>query len=629
MAAPWEKYQADKKPWEKFSQPQQTQASSSGPSQSYMGGIIDAVTKGATFGMGPKITAAEAALLGRTPEGDWFNYDQSMSERYNRALEAERAQNQSFGQQNPIASTAAEIGGGIASGSAALKGGLTAARVLPQTRMGQAAGMGIDSAAMGGTYAYGEDQNILEGAGQGALFGVGGKLAGDAVGAGVSKLKNVISGNFGDPGNQALTRIWQVAKAQGLDDATIRQKLSELGPEAFALDIMGEPGRQLARAAANVSPEAQQALEAASFSRMATQPDRMMSAVGRATGNTGQKSVDEIVQAAEKAQRPAIRNAYRQAEAAGYEMPSAPFRELKKSPAIADAMREAEGFIGNIKGANGSQWVSKLDFYDAAKRLLDDKASAAYRSGENYKAGVYADLARNLRETVDSLLPGTEYVDARSLAQTLFRTKDAIQKGAEGAKGRIPLDYAREVGRIDPNLKPYAAQGYGAQMSENIYQNRGTPGLPDRFFGSKASQDVMRALLPRGNADELMKAVNAERQFAQTHRGLTGNSTTARQLVQMGALPAGVGLTGLLGGMDPMTAGGAAVASALLRKGGGAVLARSRAANEQKVAPLVAQALLNRNIPPSQLAKMTDEQKQRLARILATGAITATYATGQ
>ena len=66
-----------------------------------VGGVFDAFTKGATFGLGPKFTAGEASLLGRTPDGDFFNYDQSFGERYDAALEAERGQNTGFAKENP------------------------------------------------------------------------------------------------------------------------------------------------------------------------------------------------------------------------------------------------------------------------------------------------------------------------------------------------------------------------------------------------------------------------------------------------------------------------------------------------------------------------------------------------
>lgn len=591
------------------------------PDQSYAGGIVDSITKGATFGLAPKITALEAGVLGRTPEGGYFDYSKSFGDRYDDALAAERGQNQKFETENPVTSTIAEIGGGIGSGGALLKGGLTATRLAPQGFIGQTAGTAADAAAMGGSYAYGADTDVLQGAKEGAMFGAGGKLVGDAIGGGFNKVRDIAAARFGAPEKQALARANNARRAAGLTTQGLRNKVQNMGPEATALDAMGPPGYDLARAAANISPQARSVADDFLESRMAGQPGRLMGAVDRASGNIGGKTVDETIGATRNAQTPRISAAYDAAEQAGFSMPSAPFDALKKAPSVARAMKQAEEGLGDIIAARGGGPVSKVEFYDQTKKILDDLAGEAYRGGSKNKGNLYRDLARQFRETVDDNMPGTEYTDARSMAKKLFKDIEAIELGADAASGRRGRDVVRQLQSIDPARAPYAVQGWGAKKAEDIFQKRGTAGKPDTYFSDPPDKAVMNALMSPRQRTGLERTVAAEKQFGRSQRELQGNSTTARQLLQTGAFTGGAGLgASYLSGADPsgMTATGAAAAlmGPLLRKGGGAVIRRASASNEAKVSPMIMKALLKRGVDPVQYARLPDGAKAAIARSL-------------
>lgn len=159
-----------------------------------VGGVLDAFTKGATFGLGPKFTAGEASLLGKTPDGDWFNYDQSFGERYDAALKAERDQNTGFAKENPATALTAEIAGGLTSaagvgrtlarkGVTTLKGGLSGVGGRLGSKVGlqgtgRVAGAATEGAGIGASYAFGADEDVAEAAKMGAAFGVGGNMLG-------------------------------------------------------------------------------------------------------------------------------------------------------------------------------------------------------------------------------------------------------------------------------------------------------------------------------------------------------------------------------------------------------------------------------------------------------------------
>ena len=79
-----------------------------------MTGAIDALTDGMAFGFGDELTAAEAGLLGRTPNGGWYDYSKSFGDRYDDALQAECEQNARFYKDNPVIANAANIAGAVA-----------------------------------------------------------------------------------------------------------------------------------------------------------------------------------------------------------------------------------------------------------------------------------------------------------------------------------------------------------------------------------------------------------------------------------------------------------------------------------------------------------------------------------
>lgn len=156
-------------------------------SQSYPGGLADAFTTGLTVGMGPKVTAAEAALLGRTPEGTGpFDYGRPFAERYQRALAAEQDQQRQFGADHPVGSTAAHIAGVIPAVAAASRVGINPGQAIPRALQsapgllglgGRTAAAAMEGAGIGAGYAAGQDEPIAPGAAVGALTGGGTNLA--------------------------------------------------------------------------------------------------------------------------------------------------------------------------------------------------------------------------------------------------------------------------------------------------------------------------------------------------------------------------------------------------------------------------------------------------------------------
>ncbi len=194
MAGPWEKYKqapgapqepAGEGPWSRYANPPEPQEAplrgSMAPTEPTKGqnpimGALDAATRGLTFGFGDELTAHEAALLGRTPEGGFFQYDTPYQERYQRALEAERTQNEAFRDQAPVTSFASEAGGALLNPvtklAAPVKGASMAANAARAGKVGAAEG-----AVYGAGAADGDIGDRIEGA------ALGGALGGTVAGA--------------------------------------------------------------------------------------------------------------------------------------------------------------------------------------------------------------------------------------------------------------------------------------------------------------------------------------------------------------------------------------------------------------------------------------------------------------
>ena len=156
-------------------------------------GGLHAVGQGLFFGAGDEINAGLSAVLGaeRRPDGtySYLNYDKPLKERYATELEKGREIVEGFRDDNPVASTALEVGGALV-----IPGGAVAtlpARASKGVKLLASSGAGAIAGTVHG-FGSGEDGvgNRLENAGYGGLIGaIGGAAAVPAGGALQSLLK--------------------------------------------------------------------------------------------------------------------------------------------------------------------------------------------------------------------------------------------------------------------------------------------------------------------------------------------------------------------------------------------------------------------------------------------------------
>jgi len=209
--------------------------------QSTLSGMVDSFTNQAVGGLGPILTAGEAAVLGRTPEGDFFNFEESMSKRFNDALAAERAQNEQFNEDHFIASTAAGIPGAVVAGggvgAVGRKVAPKVANTLSSSLPGRlVAGAGAGS-ALGAGNAVGQGKDVVTNAVVGAASGLAGQAAGEVLTRGgsaaigalrrkpkiptVEKLRDAQQAAYRIAGQQDI--LYSQTAIRGLRDKVMRQ----------------------------------------------------------------------------------------------------------------------------------------------------------------------------------------------------------------------------------------------------------------------------------------------------------------------------------------------------------------------------------------------------------------------
>ena len=498
-------------------------------------------------------------------------------------------------QANPGSALAGQLGGGLAQAmvlpAGAIAGGSTGGRLIGGGLVG--AGVG---AAEGMITSRGDAAETTKGALIGGALGTAGAGVAEGIGRGIKALRST-------PEERASNMLYKAARQDKLTPDVLGQRLDDLGPQAVLADVMGERGIALARGANTASPEARAALSYLA-ERQQGQNARVVQALEEATGFGG-KSADQIKAADRAARQPAINAAYDAARGNGADLPSETLRLLRQSPAFNEAYDAAGKSVANrsaaeavLKGGQPGQAAANSEFarLNAVKIQFDDMAEAARRSGNMGAAEEAGTMAKAVRQVIDEMVP--EASAARGLAREGFQFGEAVDLGAGLAKGRITADDLAAAAKAAPEVQPGLAQGYAAQIAENLNNRRSTPGALnalDTEFSGEAAKAALRE-----RAEGVLKQVQREREFART-ASILGNSKTADKMMDIKALAQEGSILGGLTGADYLYGtgtGAGGIAAALARRGGKAISQNMADRRLQEVAPLIAQALVARQLPP-------------------------------
>lgn len=484
----------------------------------------------------------------------------------------------------------------------------------------------------------------------GAIPGVGATIG--AVGKSAKKVFYDPVKTFVAPENVARSTVTNaIRKDQALgnvmSDADVRIA-DEAGIPLFNADRFGENTRRLARTATNIEPGAADTLKKALSDRFVGQTSRATDFVTKLVAG----KVDDVgfqdqlrrlaSDVNDKAYEPVYSSAPAQAlwnDTLAQFMQSDAFQaavmgaeKSASNRAAVDGVQAVRNpFVLDASGAfrlrtnpDGSTALPNLRFWNQVKRNLDGMIDSAKPTAtQKGDRNLYADLTvlkQKFVDTLDAAVPG--YKEARSGAALFFGTDNAVDAGRIGARtaGKLP-EFTKAIGKMNQYEREAAEIGYASELLDQIGKSGDNRNLfTNSLFNSPDGRKRNELFLGAEKAAKLEAYVRVESIVDHLRGAVTGNSSTAQQLLAMGAFSAGGFALG--GGINNPSAWLAAAAPVALRYMG-------KKGNE-KVLQSIAQLLssqdpkdLDKLIRNAALSPAYMEQLRALEMAMSVGAKTA------
>jgi hypothetical protein len=516
----------------------------------------------------------------------------SFSQGYDVEKEIQKRLGQEYAEKNPGTNFAASLGGMLAGGLPTSPSAVTG--------LGSAMLQGGKSAGIQGAVQGAGDAEGLEGR---ALGAVAGGLLGGAIGvaaplvtAGAKAIGQPIANTVRSAINPEKEAARRIAEAKARDLASngmtdVEMYAAKQGGNPVINADRGENTRALARSAANQSPDARQAMDDVIRPRFQTQVERVDDTLrGQSTlGGNPEKFLDQAEEASRKANRKLYEKAYQ--EGSGGLWDDA-LEHLANSPTVAKALRRAietasdrntlEGFgafnprvllddAGNLQiGRGGSQGAyPDLRLWDLTKRELDSMGRQAKISGNKSDADLYTGFARRLRDHLDTKVGS--YKAARESAAKQFGAENSYEAGIQfaKAKGMSARDAVKGLSKLSSEERKLFREGYIQAMRDELAGMKKNRDVTLTVLNDKASLEKARVALGKQGAQKLQAQLAVEEAMDAVRKAM-GNSTTARQLTELGlASAAGSGAMAASGNMDPGSLTTGALAGAAFKYGKG------------------------------------------------------------
>lgn len=606
-------------------------------------------------GLDPKDPASLVSLLQGAYK--YWSGDPEAAQRYDAATSREREAQKAAEEQQPVASFAGNAIGAIA---LPVGGALQAATLPGRIARGAAVGAGA-----GAAYGAGEGSGLEDRASRAAVGG--------ALGAGVGAVappivEGVIQGaralgrpvasalrGATDPETEAARRVMGALQRDAAADVGAVSRLTpqefvasaQQGGPARVMDLGGDTTRALARSAANTSPEGRGVLNRAINDRFESQGSRIVDWLNNTfhfpNAQAQQRAIDQV-------ERRVNSVGYRRAYQAGdREIFSPELERLLGSPAVGDAMAAAvakgkdraiaqgfgafnpavtieNGMVRFNPKPNGTPAYPNIQFWDYTYRELRDASQAAYRAGRNGEGEALSNLARTMRAELDRLVP--EYGQARGAALQFFQAENALEAGQNFVRQNLGNREARvALARMSPQERQLFQDGFVSRFIETIEATGDRRSVLNSIANSAAAREKLNIALGPQRAAELEAMLRVEGIMDLARGAVQGNSTTARQLAELG-FAGGAGSVGAYGAynLDPHQMTYAAVAGALLagKKGVDARVARRVAEMLASPDPRALQRGINIVARNRRMMDSLRAADQRIARIGAAEAPTGT-----
>lgn len=548
--------------------------------------------------------AAMAPLLNRFFPKDQQLPEATFADRYKHSLADQEHLDKQFSADHPVASTLADVAGAVAS-TGGVAGTETGAKLLGlagKTLPEMVRNGAISAGAIGATDAAVRGQDPLVGGTIGAAAGAAGPLLGRAVGTLAAPIARTIRG-LRDPEAEAARRVaTSLSRDIGAGNAGLTPQefatARNSGVPVSLIDAGGETTRALARSAANTSPEGRSILNQAIDQRFATQGDRLTEWLNTTfnypNAPATQKALEEV---ARTVNRPAYARAYSEGSNGIWDDR---FEQMSQAPVVQDAIRRTmvsakneaarNGFTppqnpftfdksGRLvlkEDARGNRTLPNLQFWDNVKRNLDRVGTPQSK-----------EWSRVLRDELDSEYPS--YAPARAGAAKFFGAEDALEAGQQAVSSKMKnREMAAGLAKMSPAERKLFQDGFVDRYVQAIREVPDRRSVLNQIANSTASRERLNLALGTEKAKALEAFLRIEGVMDTARSAVQGNSTTARQLAELGL----AGGLNLYEGHGHFTADPVALTHALLLFGA----ARGSRAIDERVAQQVARLLTSNDI---------------------------------
>lgn len=516
-------------------------------------GLAQKAADGLTLGFGDENAAFWQALMGKdpaSPDAGWFEYDRPFGERYSSALDTVRQQEDQFQDDHPIATGAAELGGGLVTAAIPVGAAAAGASMGAKALRGAAVGSG-----MGATYGFGEGEGgaaeraggAVPAAAIGGVLGAAAPVAGAAAGGVVRGFRDMransrMAGEIAGATGVSPRAARLAADVVGVDDAAQMQAalnrpgamLADAGPSTQgALDaVMQAPGEGARTARARIDERAAAAGRSLN--------DTLDATMGPAQGV--QTSIDAIRRGTAGARSDAYDAAYRApidyAGDAGQALVA--LRGRIPASAIADANRlmQIEGVAGQI----ADDAMPDVRGWDYIKRALDHAAAsgdgAGALGGQTPMGRAYQGLSREIRDGVAVAVP--DYRTALDTAADAIGQSQGAKFGSELLRAGVTREDAAQqlAGMTGPELAA-VRQGVRSSIDDTLANVRAVASDPNidarqaqkaiAELSSPAARDKLAGLLSDDWAVLSEQIDNAVAALGTRARVATNSRTYGRQ----------------------------------------------------------------------------------------------------
>ncbi len=526
--------------------------------------IARTLARGATLGYMDELAAAGNATFGLGAgggEGSW-------SDRYDRALAAERGRDDAYDRDHPVLSTAGQIVGGVGSAAALplaapFGRSATGVRALGNT----AANSGIYGSVAGFGEGRGGLANRIE---SGALGG--------AVGAGVGTAAHLLLGAASSVGGKIANLLGvrdpersaerQMVRALMRDDITpeeLARRAATATPETIIPDIAGRSTTNLTAVAANTPGRAMEAIDNLTMTRRLGAPDRIAAAVDETLGGGAGTDVAEAMARLQTERAARAAPLYERAFAHPVDIKQAKqVNRFVTDPIGQNALQEGMRIIelehlaarkifdperyGVTRSKDSGKWIIDPDILDGKKapsfRLMDavkrgfDEIVEGFRDPTtgrltlNQYGRAVNDVRAEYRNTLARLNPA--YDEALKAWSGPSASMDAIRRGAQSL--RVDRDKTATIAdRVSEADQPFLQLGMGRAITDMTSDPRSAPGQARRLVEDRQMQARLASVVPDEPRQALIAALTREMRQADIDRTISPRAGSQTMRLMQGA----------------------------------------------------------------------------------------------